>query len=103
MPQGSGVIRDDAVPMSEPCRESDSKDRCLCTSMKAGRRSPGLYCIDVVGLEWWVVEQPRFSDRSRVVVRVEGMAWIRCVRLLSLHFVCTVSALLCCRRHETAM
>jgi hypothetical protein len=103
MPQGSAVVRDDAVPMSEPCRESDSKDRCLCTSMKAGMRSPGLYCIGAVGLEGLMVEQPKARERDRVVVRVEGMALIRCVGLLLLYFVCTVSALLCCRRHETAM
>ena len=62
--------------MSEPCKDSASKDRCLCTSMKAGMRSPGLYWIGAVaGLEWWVVEQPRDKESEAVAVRDEGIVW----------------------------
>ena len=61
------------VPMSEPCNDSASKDRCLCNSMKAGIRSPGLHRIGLMVLGWWSVEQPRASERVGVVVTVEDM------------------------------
>lgn len=59
--------------MSEPCKESASKDRCLCTSMKTEMRSPGLYWMGLVSLEWWVIEQPRDKERAGMDVRVEDM------------------------------
>jgi hypothetical protein len=72
------VVKGDAVPMIEPCRESASKDLCLCTSMKAGMRSPGLYCVGTVALGWWRVEQPRDREMDGVILRVEGMLWVGC-------------------------
>jgi hypothetical protein len=63
----------DGAPISEPCKDSAWKGRCLWTSMKAGMRSPGLYWM---GLEWCKVEQPRASDKEEVVVRVEVMVWL---------------------------
>ena len=47
--------------------------------MKAGMRSPGLYWMDLVSLDWWVVEQPRDKEREGVVVRVDGILWVACV------------------------
>lgn len=67
------IDEDDSVPISEPCKESASKDRCLCTSMKAGMRSPGLYWMGLVSLVLWLVEQPRDKEREGVVVRVDDM------------------------------
>lgn len=48
----SGIQTDSFLPMSEPCNDSASRDRCLWTSMKTGIRSPGLYWIGTVDLEW---------------------------------------------------
>lgn len=33
---------DGHVPTREPCSDKASNERCLCTSVKAGMRSPGL-------------------------------------------------------------
>ena len=35
--------------------------------------SPGLYWIGMVGLECWVVEQPRDKEREGVSVSLDGM------------------------------
>ena len=75
---------DDAVPMIEPCKDSASKDRCLCTSMKTGMRSPGLYWIGRVVLDSWVSEQSRDRESGGLVVRIEGMLSIGGVGLLIL-------------------
>jgi len=69
-------VGDDVVPISEPCKESASKDRCLCTSMEAGMRSPGLYWTDLVSLDRWLLEQPRAKEMEGAVVRVEDMVCI---------------------------
>lgn len=70
-------VGDDALPISEPCKDSASKDWCLWTSMEAGMRSPGLYWVGaVVSLEWWVSERPRDKESEAVVVRAEGIVWI---------------------------
>jgi hypothetical protein len=38
-------------------------------------RSPGLYTMILLGLDWWAFEQPRARERDGVVVRVEGMVY----------------------------
>lgn len=40
-------------------------------------RSPGLYWVGTVDLDWWLVEHPRDKERGGVVVSVDGMVWSR--------------------------
>jgi hypothetical protein len=62
--------------MSEPCKDSASKGRCLCSSMKAGMRSPGLYRIELEALDECSVEQRKASDTDEPIVRLDAMLWI---------------------------
>jgi len=67
--------------MSEPCNDRASKVRCLCNSMNAGMRSPGLYKVELVAVDRCSVEQPKASDTDAPTVRPEAILWISDVKI----------------------